>query len=234
LVPLAGSPLALAPMAVSIGVGLCGIYLALLPLVKANQYYNLLTGRSLPRWLHEPLTRYANWVPIIIWRVFTADLVNFYVHIVLEGDGFPGGRHVLVDDGTYALLGRSPWPLKLRFLHVTESIALTSVFTTLKYFKSNRNLFESKVRIYSEVLLRTIDPRLAEKTERVVYRYRSIQKGSSTFIYRHEGDFLFETASRRVGHRPLNPAFDYSAQTAFSPIREAEKPGSYRARAARG
>src|SRR5262249_16201587 len=73
LAPIATPPLVLAALT-AIG----WAYLALLPAVKAMQYLNLFADVRYPEPLQSWLTRYANFVPIIMWRVFTPDVTNFF------------------------------------------------------------------------------------------------------------------------------------------------------------
>ncbi len=223
-------PLELPSTVVSGLVLLCWMYVGILPLVKFNQYYNMLSGRVLPRWLHVPLTAFANFVPIIIWRVFTADLVNFYVRIVVEGKRIPNGELALVDENLYSARGCRRFLFKLRYLHVTESIALTSLFTTLKYFKSNRKMFDDKMCVYSNVFLRTIDPLIEKDVERIRYEYISIQKAKESFLYQHVGNFYFDRATQLIREEKVDSDFDFSARTEHSPIRETTGRGSYEAK----
>ena len=78
-----------------------------------------------PRLLQRALECYTNPFGIIIWRVFSVDLVNFFIRV--EREPRAGGTRADV-----APLGT--WP---RFNHVGEMICLTSLFTTLKYYPSN-------------------------------------------------------------------------------------------------
>ena len=116
------------------------------------QYLNLFGKRELPRPLQQALTWFANRVPVIMWRVFTPDVTNFFVRIY-RIDRASGERTPIVhEDTTYSYRDRASWRRSLRFLHVTESIAFTTVFTTIKYFRSQRELFESRLRAYAATL----------------------------------------------------------------------------------
>src|SRR5262249_2201507 len=52
-------------------------YLALLPLAHLGLFYNFYGRRSFPQLLQRCLEIYTNFFGIIIWRVFSVDLVNF-------------------------------------------------------------------------------------------------------------------------------------------------------------
>ncbi len=56
-------------------------YLAMLPVVKFVQYYNLFANRRLPEPWQAWIAGYANRMPIIMWRVFTPDVTNFFFRI---------------------------------------------------------------------------------------------------------------------------------------------------------
>jgi hypothetical protein len=194
-------------------------YIALLPVVKVMQYLNLFLSVSLPRPIQAALTRYANFVPIIMWRVFTPDVTNFFVRIY-ELDRSSGAETpLLVEDGTYAyreIFSRFRW--SARFLHVTESIVLTTVFTTLKYFRSQRGLFEERLRGYARTL---------GTAERLRFEYVSIAKGEKSFEYRAVANFLVDPVLGEVAEHRLVPDFDYGAPAPGSHIRETTGFGSY-------
>lgn len=212
------------PGPVLMGLGwLTMAYMALLPLVKAVQYYNLFAKREVPQPLQGWVTAYANWVPIIIWRVFTADVTNFFIRVYHQG---PEGEESLVhEDRTYSYHPHCWWPLrwKLRFLHVTESIALTSVFTTLKYFPSRPDLFEEKLLRYSQSLPST----WGKPLRRLRFEYVSIVKTPTCFEYHPVGNFLVDLENQRVERQPIVGDFDYAAPSRYSPCAETQEPGSY-------
>jgi hypothetical protein len=57
------------------------VYLILLPLAEAGLYYNFYARRALPAPLQTALERYTNFFGIILWRVFSVDLVNFFIRL---------------------------------------------------------------------------------------------------------------------------------------------------------
>jgi hypothetical protein len=197
-------------------------YIVLVPIVKAVQYLNLYGNRSAPEPFQTWLTRFANWVPIIVWRVFTPDVTNFFIRI--SARSADDVRTVVLDEETYRY-HRSwdrPW-MKLRFLHVTESIALTTVFTTLKYFRSDRSLFESKLVQYARTL------GLPDGAV-VRFEYVSIVKGEAAFEYRPTVAFTVCLLDGTVTEEKLVESFDPGDAAPHSPIRETTGYGSYVAR----
>lgn len=167
-------------------------YAALLPLAHAGLWYNLLRKRPLPGALQKVFEAYTNFFGVIIWRVFTADITNFYVRI-------------------------RDYAPRLRYAHVCESIALCSVFTTLKYYASNPGLFEERLLRYA----RTIPG------EKIEFEYVSIQKFSGRFEDRPAARYLVDTAAGTVRHEVLDAGIDLHAPAEGSPIHEGAVPGSY-------
>lgn len=197
------------------------VFIVVLPMVKINQYLNLFANKTLPEPLQTWLTRYSNWVPIIIWRVFTPDVTNFFVRIYHTDE--QGQEHTVLNEARYALSDLSNPGLKLRFLHVTESIALTSVFTTLKYFPSNRQLFNDKLLTYAQSISHDID----SKPKVFRFEYVAISKGPSEFVFTAVGNFWVDLSTSEVWEKKIVEEFDYSAPSKFSPVRESVAPGSY-------
>jgi len=75
---------------------------------------------------------------ISLWRVFTSDLTSIYVEVYAKNQF-----------GKYKLLSAwDKWNC-FRYRNVGESITITSIFTTLKYFPADSDLFENKLLIHS-------------------------------------------------------------------------------------
>ena len=118
-------------------------YLALLPFAHAGLYYNFYARRRCLALLQRALERYTNLFGIIIWRVFSVDLVNFFIRVWREPRA--GG------DTACRSSQLGAWP---RFNHVGEMICLTSLFTTLKYYPSNDAIFRERLLRYARTLPR--------------------------------------------------------------------------------
>lgn len=197
-------------------VGLTCLYVGLLPLVKATQYLNLFKNWRWPEPLQQLLERYANFVPIIMWRVFTPDVTNFYVRIFVIPEF--GRAYPILDESTYSLQRTRSLGFKMRMLHVCESIALTSVFTVLRYFPSQPERFDGRLIDYA-ASLGTFD--------RFRFELVSIQKGNERFEYVHVDSFFVDLKLRSVERYRVQPDFDFSAPSRYSPVRESRGPGSY-------
>jgi hypothetical protein len=224
--PVAGfartfEPLATPPLVLTALSGLTVAYLLLLPIVKITQYVNLFLSFQLPRPIQAFLTGYANFVPIIMWRVFTPDVTNFFVRIYAIDTKTGEEKKILHEDTTYSyreIFSRPRW--SLRFLHVTESIALTTVFTTLKYFRSQPALFEERLREYARTLGTGDGVRLR-------FQYVAILKRADRFEHAPVGDFLVDPGSGEIEERRLVPEFDYGAAALGSHVKETTGFGSY-------
>lgn len=200
----------LPPQVVQVAGSLLVAYIALLPLAYGGLVYNLYLRRRLPAPLQGAIETYTNAFGIILWRVFSADLVNFVVAIsVAPKSG--GARRLLSDYGSA--------PFK-RFSHVCEMIAITSVFTTLKYYPSNSSLFNERLLRYARTL--PISP-----IEELVFEYQSIRKGNAGFTFVPVTEFIVDPRADKVTERVIDAATSVRAVPGHSPVQEGARPGSY-------
>ena len=196
----------LGPLAAVLTVALWG-YLILLPFADAGLYYNFYARRALPVPLQMALERYTNCFGIILWRVFSVDLVNFFIRMsrVRGEERIPIGP-----------LGA--WP---RFNHVGEMICLTSLFTTLKYYPSNNQLFQERLFRYARTLPR-------RPGERLVFEYVSVVNEASRFNWVPAGEFEVDLESHQLTERWFDRSISPRAAHHTSPVHEGAVPGSYR------
>jgi uncharacterized membrane protein YphA (DoxX/SURF4 family) len=185
-------------------------YAALLPLVHAGLYYNFYARRPLPGGLQRLLEWYTNLFGIIIWRVFTADLVNFLIRIHRQ-DRETGDRVLL---SRYGISGG------LRFSHVAESIAVTCVFTTLKYYATNPALFEQRLIRYARTLP-------CDQDHLLVFEYVSLVKAPSRFEFVPVAEYAVDLRDSSVRPTVLRADMSVHAAHAGSPLHEGAAPGSY-------
>ena len=133
----------------------------------------------------------------------------------------------LVDEETYSVRGfLAPLPrvlFKLRMLHVSESIALTSVFTTRRYFPSDYGLFARKLHAYGASLQRGYGRRFP----RLRFEFVAIVKDRGVWEYLPKVVFTVDMASGAIHEQRLDPSFDITAPAPHSPVREGVAPGSY-------
>jgi hypothetical protein len=190
-------------------------YLALLPLAHGGLFYNFYARRSLPQPVQRFLERYTNLFGMIIWRVFSVNVVNFFIRIWRE----PGTGGTRVPAAT---LGS--WP---RFNHVGEMICITSLFTTLKYYPTNDALFQERLLRYARTVAR--DPH-----DVLVFEYVSVVKHATRFEWVPVAEYRVDVETATVAERILDPAFSPRAAHPVSPIHEGAAPGSYAPSSASG
>jgi hypothetical protein len=218
---LSPAPIATPAPVLTILHGLITTYLVLLPFVKAMQYLNLFARIRFPGPIQRALTAYANAIPIIMWRVFTPDVTNFFVRI-FKVDSETGTETRLVhEETTYAYRDLARWRWSMRFLHVTESIALVTVFTNLKYRGSQRDLFESRLLEYAATL--------GEPAGRGLFKFQyvALLKGERSFEMLPVANFRADVARQRVEEELLVPGYAYDAPARHSRITETLGYGSY-------
>jgi hypothetical protein len=183
-------------------------YLALLPLAYGGLFYNFYGRRRLPVILQGLLERYTNSFGIMIWRVFSVDHLNFFVRIHEEH----GAR--------WRLLSRYGSAHALRYCHVAESIAITTVFTTLKYYASNPRIFEERLVRYA----RTVP---VEPQAKLVFEYVTIQKVEARFEHVPAVTYTVSPEDWSIAVRTLVESFSVHAAHQGSPVHEGQAPGSY-------
>jgi len=196
----------LEPLMTLLWIGI-GAYMVLLPLAHAGLFFNFYAGRSLPAPLQRALERYTNFFGIIIWRVFSVDLVNFFIRLSRQH----GGERI-------ALRPLGSWP---RFNHVGEMICLTSLFTTLKYYPSNDRVFHERVVRYARTLPR-------EPGDHLVFEYVSVVRRDDRFDWVTVGEFEVDPEADAIVERWFDDSISPRAAHAVSPVHEGAVPGSYR------
>jgi hypothetical protein len=186
-------------------------YILLLPLAHAGLWYNFLARKSLPGALQKVLERYTNFFGIIIWRVFTIDVVNFFANIYIVDK--QGDQKIL-----YSRPGALDWVSRFRYCHVGEFVCLASIFTTLKYYPSNRSLFEERLMRYA----RTVP---CPSDSLVIVEYRSVKKLRDGFEFAPVVEYVVDIYKQTIEENVLDPSF--SVRSEVSPVHEAHYPGTY-------
>lgn len=189
-----------------LGAGLW-MYVVLLPFARAALSYNLYTKKALPEPLQRVIDAYANAWGLIVWRVFSADITNFFIRIYEQPS--VGARTLI-----------SRWGETLRFRQVAESIAVTTLFTTLKYYPSNNRLFTDRLLRYARTV--PCDP-----GSTLVFEYVSVMKRDDRFDFVPVAEYVVDSGRRSVLERVLDHSVSVRAAAAASPIHEAARPGSY-------
>jgi hypothetical protein len=182
-------------------------YLVLLPFAHAGLSYNLYARRRLPGIVQRLLEGYTNAFGVIVWRVFSADHTNFFIEI----------EEVRVD-GTRRLI--STWGEGLRYRHVAESITVTTLFTTLKYYPGNQALFTERLLRYARTLPHDRESVLS-------FRYLSVVKRERRFDAVLAAEYVVDITRGAVEERVVDDSMSVRAAAASSPIHEAARPGTY-------
>lgn len=185
-------------------------YLALLPIVRAGLMYNFHAKRSLPGPLQRIFEVYTNLFGMIMWRVFSADLTNFFIRIYEQHP-----------DGSRRLISRwANWRDSLRYNQVAESITVTTLFTTLKYYPSNNGLFVERLLRYA----RTVPHAPATL---LVFEYVTVAKRDDRFEFVPAAEYVVDVPTATVTERVINASVSIRAAAEASPIHEGVRPGSY-------
>ena len=211
IVPAAAAPVAAAeyPIAATILRAALVVYLALLPLAYAGLFRNFYAKTRLPGVFQRALERYTNTFGLIIWRVFSADLTDFWIEIYEDNSG-----------GAPRLVSRWGSPLHPRYNLVAESITVTSIFTTLRYYPGNPDIFRSRLLRYSRTVRR-------EHGGKLTFRYLSIGRTDARFVVTPVAEYVVDVAASSIEERALKPGFSVRAPHTASPIHEGVRPGSY-------
>jgi hypothetical protein len=186
-------------------------YLFFLPLAHAGLWYNFLWRKAFPAGLQKLLELYTNCFGIIIWRVFTIDVINFFANIYIVDVKTEARR-------LYSRFGALDWNSRFRYCHVGEFVCLASVFTTLKYYPSNRGLFEERLMRYARTVPCPIGSVL-------LFEYTNIQKLHHGFEFVPAVEYVVDVHRGTVEERLMTP--DFSVHVEASPVHEARYPGTY-------
>lgn len=186
-------------------------YVLLLPLARVGLSYNLHRKRALPGVLQGALDLYANLFGLILWRVFSADHTNFLIDIYEQ----PAvGERRLISRWT------DIWRYHHRYNQVAEGITVTTLFTTLKYYPSNRQIFVDRLLRYARTVPR--DP-----GSRLVFQHVSVLKRADRFELVPAADFIVDLEAGTVEEVTLDAARSVRAAIDASPLHEAARPGTY-------
>ena len=202
---------AIDPLPATVTAGLAAIlwaYLLLLPFARLGLSYNQHRKKALPGPLQSLLDMYTNLCGLILWRVFSADHTNFLIRIY-EAPHDGGSRRLI-----------SRWSDASRYSQVAEAITVTTLFTTLKYYPSNRGIFLERILRYA----RTVPH--APGTD-LVFEYVSIVKRADRFDLVPAAEFTVDVTRGSVEEVTLDATISVRAPIAASPVHEGARPGSY-------
>jgi hypothetical protein len=215
LVPIAPSAPASGALADAVLFALVAImaaYLVALPFAYAGMSINFYFKRTLPAPVQTVLDRWTAFFGLILWRVFTTDVINFFAEIrVREPDG---------SERDYMRLRAWDRSTGRRYMHVGEFICLTSIFTTLKYYPNDRALFEKRIVRYA----RTVPTRPGGH---VIFAYHAVRKEPGAFTFPLVARFIVDPQTASVTDEIVEPGFDPRKAADISPVSAGLRPGSY-------
>jgi uncharacterized membrane protein YphA (DoxX/SURF4 family) len=185
-----------------------GAYVVVLPFVHAGLFYNLYCRQPLPQPFQRALEGISNFFGIIVWRVFSADLVDFFVRIERETNGVREAVTCWDQGGAR------------RFRHVAEAITLTTLFTTLRYYPGNDRILHERLLRYA----RTIP---CPPDGRILFELVSIGKESGRFEFQTTAQWIVDPAAATVAGRKLRADVETADPHRASRIHPAARPGTY-------
>ena len=107
-----------------------------------------------------------------------------------------------------------------RFSQVAECVALTSVFTTLKYYPSNHTLFERRLLRYARTIPRA-------STSSLVFEWVSVAPRQDHFAHVPVAEFVVAADGLTFTETALSDEASVRGVPEFSPVHEGARPGSY-------
>lgn len=139
------------------------------------------------------------------------DLLNFFIRIYRCRPGQKESRE---------LIPSYEWGGNVRFLQVAESITLACIFTTLKYYPSNSEIFNERLLRYA----RTFQ---CKEGEQLIFEYISIKKEADHFVFVPVAEYWVDPHALTVVERVLDPSISVRSPHAVSPVHEGARPGTY-------
>ncbi len=187
-------------------------YVLMLPITKAGLYWNFYARRRLPDGWQRWQDFWANLMGIIIWRVFTIDNTNFYVKAWWE-DRATGQRTL------YSRPGQAESRTDFRYVHVCEFVCFVSVFTTLKYFPSDSELFRKRLLRYAASIP-------TPEHCRLVFEYIDIRK-TERFEDVSSREFRVDAKTGEIEERWLADGTSATDHQRYSELHQGHRVGSY-------
>ena len=145
--------------------------------------------------------------------MFSADHTNFFLRVYERPRAATNNERAIVS--RFGLRNGS-----LRYNHVAESIVLTTLFTTLKYYPSNNQLFHERLLRYARTIKHAPDSILE-------FDYVSIKKADDRFEFVTVATYTVDAVAGTIDENLFDPSFSVRATLSGSPVHEGVKPGSY-------
>jgi len=174
-------------------------------LVYVGISVNFYIKKSLPKVLQVPTNIIVTFFGISLWRVFTSDMTSIRIRI-FDVDS-QGNRREL-----------SNWDLRdnRRFNFVGEAIAVTSIFTLLKY-QSSQEAFKNRLISYANTFPATL----------LEFEYHYVATSKDEVSTRHVRTYIVDSTLPKVTEVKVDPKFDPSAPEEHSHVTAATQYGHY-------
>ncbi len=192
-------------------------YLILRPLLQIGLWVNYYGKYQFPHPIQSTLEFFSNLFGVILWRVFTAMLIDFYVIVLFESRESKEQR-TISQWGRWAQWNeRAPF----RFHSVAEAITVCTIFTTLRYFSSQSDLFEKRLVRYAQ----SLD---CPKNSVVTFQLYELAKKEQSFESQLSLIFSVEPISGSV-QREVLPTSHFMNRGGSTARIQGVQPGSYAA-----
>jgi len=182
-----------------------GEFMSYIFFLDQSQIYNFKGIRK----LHKVARFYSRYFGTILWRVFTPDITSLHINVFTTDD-----------EGKRTLLSKwKDWRC-LRFRFVGEAVTLTSIFTTLRYYPSNQDLFEKRLLSYVNSLK-------CSGSKFVEFEISRVKLGKSHSELELVSRFKVDLNSKLIMETPLTLDYDLRMPEFLSKIRPDSKIGEY-------
>lgn len=199
------------PLNVLIGV-LAIVYVLILPLAKIGMYLNFYFKVTFPSILQKSLDAFTNAVGVILWRVFTIELIDYYILAYFEK------RHSR-DREIVTRFGRWKPRLNNRFLWVGESIMSVVLFNSVRYFKQS-DMFQKRLLCYANTLQCPDD-------SIVIFEWVVLSERSGKFTDIKAKEYRVDLLNRTVEEHLLSSEALHEQNARTIAVHASAKPGSY-------
>lgn len=187
-------------------------YIICLPFTKLGMYYNFYGRKRLPEVLQGILERVTNLFGIILWRVFTFELIEYYMRVYFEDR--TTGQRVL-----FSRFGHRQWKGNDRFLWVGESIMSVIVFNTKRYF-GDADLFHERILRYARTMP-------CPKNSIVVFEHVTILPVEGYYRDCPAKEYRVDQRHGQIEEKILDPLVPVYRERTGSPVHVSARPGSY-------
>lgn len=138
--------------------------------VQLSLYVNFYKRIKFPNLIQNTLDKISLYSPIIIWRVFSPDVVNLVVNIYELNKK----KRIRINNSNFYNSNAKGLMNKFRYFHVAESCVLSSIFNSVKYDENNLKEAKLKLQRYNK----TIKDQMVNSSNSVVYQVIILKKNN--------------------------------------------------------